>query len=581
MAELGGESGRVTTDSRMTDSPTAATDSLAADLASPRSVGIDKPFWREHQRETVEEALGLFAGHKVVLLDAPTGSGKTVTGGALGGVYGRAIYLTETIGLQTQYLATLDGAVTATGRRNHICPLARTVRGEPVTADDAPCPCPVASSSEPCSYYAQWFDAEEARDAVLNYAYAVRVLQAGGIRFGKEQGDVMRSPFRGRDLMVCDEGHLLERALRSAGTIELFANSMKRAGVRVPAARNWSTEEWRGWARTELSRCAEEWGPVDEAFEVAVTTTGQVSVSSLQDVRRIKSARNVLRQLSQLRDAVLVVPSSFGWRFEPLWVWDGLANDLLFRHVPRVLVMSATLGSPALLVRLLGFGEEEWAEIHVQSTFPVARRPVYYWPVAKMSAKTGEWEQSKIIGALNYVATLGRFATRKGVVHCASYRLAKWIYTHEDLDPAVRARMIVHDSEHREEAFRQFTTAVDSDPAILVSPAAWTGVDWPYHHDWQFIPKVPFADLTDDVTRARFEYVDERGERIGRKVYAHEAASTLVQGVGRGVRAEDDRCVTVIADKNFWTLYRHTAPEAFPEWFRASVSWYKPKEVKS
>ena len=196
-----------------------------------------------------------------------------------------------------------------------------------------------------------------------------------------------------------------------------------------------------------------------------------------------------------------------------------------------------------------------------------------------MNARMGEWEKGKIIEGINYVATLGRFAREKGIIHCASYGLAQWIYTHHDLRADVRDRMIAHDSEHRDQAFREFEDAGDYDPCILLSPAAWTGVDWPYRIGWQVIPKGPFADLTDDLTRARFEYVMEGGEKIGKVVYTHEAANMLIQGVGRGVRAKDDQCSTVIMDQNFRLLFNHTARAAFPGWFRESVRPMK-KEMR-
>jgi Rad3-related DNA helicase len=94
------------------------------------------------------------------------------------------------------------------------------------------------------------------------------------------------------------------------------------------------------------------------------------------------------------------------------------------------------------------------------------------------------------------------------------------------------------------------------------------------------IPKVPYPDLGDDIVRLRYDYVTDEGESIGKQVYQQEAVKTLVQAAGRCVRTLTSKGVTVITDGAFWPLYKYAAPDAFPDWFRAAVSWYKPKESR-
>lgn len=556
----------------MTSRFAAHTARAIPDDPSDLSLPVDE--WRQYQREKMEEVYGLFADHKVIFMPAPTGSGKTIMGVGLGHTLGRTIYLTETINLQQQYLQTAAKAVTATGRRNHTCPATKTVRGATITADDAPCPCPIAASDSPCGYYAQWINAEDAADVVLNYAFAARVLRARALRLSADE--VIDNPFHRRSLMVCDEGHLIERALLGAASVEFYRRPLERLGLTLPDTR--SLDEWRKWGQTSHDKLAPLAGEQARKFSERVRSSEPIAADELKNVRRWKNAIESLDRISGLPADTIIARTPEGYKFQPLWVW-GRANKMLFDHAPNVLIMSATMGAPWLLARLLGFQEGDWATVEVPSTFDVRNRPVYYWPLAKMNARAAGSEMDKQIGALNYFAQLGRFGAGKGVVHCASYRLAQWIYTHEDLDEKVRNRMIVHDAAHRDEAFREFEEADEDDPVILVSPAAWTGVDWPYRIDWQFVPKVPFADLTDPLVRARFEYVDEEGEKIGRIVYTHEAANTLIQGVGRGVRAKDDRCVTLITDSNFGLLFNHTARDAFPQWFREAVKKFDGPNV--
>jgi ATP-dependent DNA helicase DinG len=99
-------------------------------------------------------------------------------------------------------------------------------------------------------------------------------------------------------------------------------------------------------------------------------------------------------------------------------------------------------------------------------------------------------------------------------------------------------------------------------PRVLVSPSMETGWDFPYDEcRYQIIAKVPFVDTRSAVIRAR--------HKSDKKYLNYVVALTLIQMVGRGMRASDDWCETLIIDDNirwFWAAAR----EFFPAWFRAA-----------
>jgi len=539
-------------------------------LENPDAYGLPMPSWREHQREKTEEVLDAFSRNKYVLLKAPTGAGKSLMAAATAGSQRWfAAYLSETIHLQEQYLRTMPDAVTVTGRRNHACEISL---GRPLTAEEGPCPC-TRATDEPCSYYAQWWAAEAARDVVLNYAFATRVMRIAGIKVGPEKTDTLPNPFKHRDLMVCDEGHLLERALLAAAGADVRASSLERCEI-APPPEGVGLEGWQDWARANYddaeAQVSDFWHRVRGLLGAARQVPDNVRLA----VRRWRSVFYTIKTIADMDPDTPVVcqRTSDGWSLRPVWVW-GQADELLFRYASRVLIMSATLGAPWLIARLLGLPEGSVETVEVPTTFPPEIRPVYFWPVAKMKHGMPGSEKIRQAQALDYLAWLGDFAHQKGIVHCNSYELGRFLY--ENVLPQTRARILLHTAETREEAFKQFFAS--EDPIILMSPAAATGVDWPYQVGWQMIPKMPFADLSDQLVRARFEYVSPDGEKLGRIVYAHEAANTLIQACGRCTRAEDDKGVTVITDENFWTNFRFTAADAYPEWFREAVSRYQPK----
>ena len=162
-----------------------------ADLNLP----ADKyPDWRPGQRQTIEDVLQAFDEYKYVLLNAPWGSGKTIIATAVQRLMDvRSVNLTHTIQLQTQYLETMDWASVVTGRRNHACELDQ-LKAVNATANEAPCKegakCEYIRP-DGCSYYRALYAAADNPQAVLNYAYATRILQSGGVLRGQHG-----NPFR-------------------------------------------------------------------------------------------------------------------------------------------------------------------------------------------------------------------------------------------------------------------------------------------------------------------------------------------------------------------------------------------------
>ena len=159
---------------------------------TPTTLGLPAdryPSWRPGQRQTIEDVLDAFDEHKYVLLNAPWGSGKTIIATAVQRIMEVwSINLTHTIQLQAQYLETMPWASVVTGRRNHACELDQ-LKAVGATADQAPCKegadCEYIRPNG-CSYYRTLYEAADNPQAVLNYAYATRILQSGGVLRGQQ-----------------------------------------------------------------------------------------------------------------------------------------------------------------------------------------------------------------------------------------------------------------------------------------------------------------------------------------------------------------------------------------------------------
>ena len=109
---------------------------LPPDIASPESLmpswypldpnKIDDNFpmeeFREGQREAIEYAVDKFnAGKRVVIIEAPTGSGKSAIGMTIANMANRSYYLTITKQLQDQLTQDFEEIVELKGRNAYPC----------------------------------------------------------------------------------------------------------------------------------------------------------------------------------------------------------------------------------------------------------------------------------------------------------------------------------------------------------------------------------------------------------------------------------------------------------------------------
>jgi hypothetical protein len=107
--------------------------------------------------------------------------------------------------------------------------------------------------------------------------------------------------------------------------------------------------------------------------------------------------------------------------FKPVAVAP-FADELLFDHAERALLLSATVLDPVTFLRGLGVDPEEAAVVQVASTFPPERRPLVLRPGGAPHAPPPRPRPAEA-GA--EVAEIMRdHETEKGVVHAHSYRIA-------------------------------------------------------------------------------------------------------------------------------------------------------------
>ena len=236
----------------------------------------------------------------------------------------------------------------------------------------------------------------------------------------------------------------------------------------------------------------------------------------------------------------------------------------VFDTAKAAFLVSATLATPAAraspnaLLRALGIGPGAQAPGRINAPGWADLQPRRYgakWTF-RFADRAAPAPIRRVDGApvsdpghLDYVALAIEAARRSGrvLVLCTSYRLAG------ELAPRVRDAIAHAQGERlasRLDAFR-------ADPnAVLLTPAAWTGLSLPGLVEHVVVPRIPFRPPSvEDEARRRF--LAELGlapagiERLLARDRAAAAKRTLAQGIGRGIRGPRERCTVWLLDPRF------------------------------
>ncbi len=512
------------------------------------------PAYREGQRETLDAVRAAFAdGARFVVLEAPTGSGKSAIGVALAREARDAYLLTAQKLLQDQYLRDFHDLALMKGRANYDCLV------QPTHAAAAPC---LAGRTFPecdaCPYFRAKDVAMAADRTVMNYAYHLaETNHAGG--------------FGPRELLVLDEAHGVETALMRFVEVRLSDEDLTRHGVhgRLP----------QGDDRFELIE-----GVLD--LVPALHARGRTLQNELETTpphgARAADLYRTKRWLDQLQARLATLAGSVD-EGDTEWVAEtgrdpagrtvalrpvevaGLAEPLLFRFGERVLLMSATILDAETYLRALGIDEADAAVVRAESTFPAERRPIQLRPVARLTRHYLTNDLPKLVGEVERL--MRRHDDEKGVVHAHTYRIARAIRDGLPLD--LRGRLRTHASAtDRDATLTEHLN--DPGPTVLLTPSMTEGIDLAGDAArWQAICKVPYPYLGDPQVAAR--------QAIDPDWYAWRTCLTVVQAYGRSVRGPDDRAVTYLLDAAFPALLRRQRAR-LPDWFLDAVQEEEPAD---
>jgi Rad3-related DNA helicase len=521
------------------------------------------PSYRGAQEDALRDIRDAFAdGNDVVLVRAPTGSGKSLLARAIAGAARTtaeakpaqatdAYYTTPQVS-QLDDVAEdplLDDLSVIRGKSNYTCIL----NGETDTpVDRAPCArqkgfdCTVRHR---CPYFSDRAIASNRNIAAMTLAY---FMQTAG-------SDV----FRQRDVVVIDEAHGLAEWAEMYATIDLSPRTVPVwDDVSVPdvTAAEDPLERTVRFAEALLGVCS---NAKDELLRKPELTPEEAARRDrLQELRsELKWFVEDYRDPESPTTWVVDQPDGEG---EPVTV-KPLDPARYLKHTVwdrgnRFALLSATILNKEAFCRGVGLDPSNVALVDVEHTFPLENRPLYDVTQGKMTYEHRDDTLPKIARLL--VRLMAKHPDEKGLVHCHSYAIQSALRKRL-AQLGLGNRVCGHDKANRDAELESWKASSGADVFLSVKMEEALDLRGDLCR-WQVVCKAPYLNTNDSRVARRLE----DGQWSW---YRRAALRTVIQACGRVVRAPDDYGATYLADSSLLQLFDRTRSE-MPDWFEAQVA---------
>jgi ATP-dependent DNA helicase DinG len=233
----------------------------------------------------------------------------------------------------------------------------------------------------------------------------------------------------------------------------------------------------------------------------------------------------------------------------------------VFEKCSKVLIMSATILNPKAFCRSVGLiYDKEVKFIQVKSDFPIENRPIYPMNIAYLNFNNLQLPdiKSSITKTIDNIMTIHK--KDKGIVHTTSYEQLNFIK--EKISQENTRRLLVTDPEiQRDEIIQEHINSIK--PTVLISPSLHTGLDLKGELSrFQIITKVPYPNKNDRWINAK--------SNLDEDWYYWQTALKLVQASGRSIRSKEDWAKTYILDSAFGYFVNKNR-DILPDWFMQAV----------
>lgn len=551
------------------------------------------PSFLHYQRNLLKRMAELWSSDiKVILLDAPTGAGKSGINTANALSFSRSFYATPQITLIDQILGdTYLGKYYADikGRSHYEC-----VKDEVhhTTVDCGMCtrikdfvPEHCKKTVE-CPYWIDKMRCINSRNVLTDFAYLILEGASG------EQ----EPPFLGtRDLCIYDESHQIDQHLIHLIGIKItpfYPSKNMYEKTHSMLEQIYNMDNLKAFL-TLAKRMAEEeikdYAPKQVSMMTWTTKLEYYVDLKPEQVKMRDRLREFVHNIDTFLESTIKDGVEWVWSIEWMTYTDitgkvtrakilkvdpirarFFAPSLVWNKADYFIVSSATLLDPEIFVSENGldrkFKMDEIKHLQTPSVFPSENRPVVDMSIGSMRREDIEENLPRGVERIKEICILEMGENLEKLiniaVHVHSYKNAKEVRRLLVKDELFKPKIISHDFRDRHDKLAQW---VNSRGNIFIAVGFEEGQNWIGDIcSAMILFKVPFPDMSDKRVAKRLQL------RHWNWYYSQTIMKT-VQLYGRQVRTETDKKKLYIIDSSFWGLLRRR-PATFPDWFKDAIA---------
>jgi Rad3-related DNA helicase len=378
---------------------------------------------------------------------------------------------------------------------------------------------------------------------------------------------------RGANVLIVDESHLLEEVFCDFISVKLSPRILKNYGMEQQVIdmyhRKFTDIKTAGGFINFITRdfipyIAElKQGFEDSLADAPSEKLKQIYIGFITYIKSAEEKFNGLlkdfekNEYNWTLDITKSKTNEVELNMQPIW-GNVYLDDVIWSKYDHVIFMSGTLLNKKIFSNIVGI-DPSISDYHdINSIFPVKNRKIYYIDCGKMNYSDKKETFQKQIPVIEKI--LRKYKNDKGIIHTTNYEISNWLK--ENLKDK---RLIFHNSDDRGEMLSKHLKNKKS--SVIVSPSMINGLD--LNEDlsrFQIILKMPFPNLGSNKIKARKDSNPES--------YKIKTCQDLIQSYGRSIRSETDHADTFILDSNFNDLLRYGS-KYFPKWFMEAIVYVK------
>lgn len=550
--------------------------------------------YRQGQREIVEDIIKSYNLDKngVYLLDAPTGTGKSLIGilfAAFMSSRSKIGYiLTSDISLHEQYTRdfkqyNLDSWGQIKGVDNYKC----TLNNEKFSIGECKNKGLDYQQAQKlncygsCGYFQSRNLAIGAPVSLLTYSYAL--IQRNYV----EDKSINGSQFTKRDFVICDEAHKIVEIVQSHFSprisnktydsvlkLVLSLTDLGFPNIVVPTDRlkeaidNIYKQESKDvllknlksimivlgkmqYYRENTQKKAKEYfgdnqvtGPWKSVFKLFDYVKDVLC--KIEDYVEIIEKSGLHFMIKSQRDEEV----TFNCLDEKYLMEKHFLNKFGFK-----LLMTATMGSKEEFQNSLGVKKAFYNK--VDSSFDYSKSPIFFYPKRRMSKKDIDANMDWLVKTVSDI--MDAHPDDSGVIHSGSYELGNKLY--QRLSSNKRKRIQLYKGV--DEKMDKLSTFINTPGHILIGPSLLEGLDLKDDKSrLQIFLKVPYPNLGDRYILEKMNY--------SKGWYNWKTCTSILQGIGRSIRSKEDWAITYFLDGCLTDLITRSS-ENFPDEFLSRI----------